>query len=219
MPTRERTYEMAVLERYRMGLENSEAYPEIAASLIEMGYDTAIIAEGKALYTETRKSFDFNVREDDQTREAYSRFDDVRTELEEKYSKDKKLAKAAFRDDPEARQRLFIDGPTPKAYISFVETTDKFYFEVKNSPEILSKLSRYTYTAEIIDERIELVRNVKANRSSYYREQGESQNATQIKDEAFAKLDKWMSEFYTVARIALEDNIQLLEALGVIVRS
>jgi hypothetical protein len=33
------------------------------------------------------------------------------------------------------------------------------------------------------------------------------------------KLDDWISEFYAVARIALEDNIQLLKALGVIVRN
>ena len=33
-----------------------------------------------------------------------------------------------------------------------------------------------------------------------------------------AKIDDWMSEFYAVARIGLEDNPQLLEALGKVVK-
>ena len=53
----------------------------------------------------------------------------------------------------------------------------------------------------------------------YLKEKGESQDATKIKDEVFAKLDDWMSEFYAVAKIALEDNPQLLESLGKLVRS
>lgn len=51
------------------------------------------------------------------------------------------------------------------------------------------------------------------------REKGESQDATKLKDTAFIELDDWMSEFYVVAKIALEDNPQLLESLGKFVRS
>ena len=56
-------------------------------------------------------------------------------------------------------------------------------------------------------------------RTEYLKEIGESQAATKAKDAAFAKIDDWMSEFYAVARIGLEDNPQLLEALGKIVKS
>ncbi|WP_339926235.1 hypothetical protein [uncultured Cyclobacterium sp.] len=35
---------------------------------------------------------------------------------------------------------------------------------------------------------------------------------------AFAKIDDWMSEFYAVAKIGLDENPQLLEALGKMVR-
>jgi len=40
-----------------------------------------------------------------------------------------------------------------------------------------------------------------------------------VKDAAFAKIDDWMSEFYAEAKIGLEDNPQLLEALGKTVKS
>ena len=52
------------------------------------------------------------------------------------------------------------------------------------------------------------------SRADYMKEKGESQNATQLKDESFRNLNRWMSDFYAVARIALKDNPQLLEALS-----
>lgn len=48
---------------------------------------------------------------------------------------------------------------------------------------------------------------------------GENQQATKDKDKAFADLEKWVSEFYSIARIALEDKPQLLESLKKFVRS
>jgi hypothetical protein len=51
------------------------------------------------------------------------------------------------------------------------------------------------------------------------REVGESEDLTQQKDGAFSKLDEWMSEFYAVAKIALEDHPQLLESLGKSIKS
>lgn len=53
----------------------------------------------------------------------------------------------------------------------------------------------------------------------YLLKKGESQDATKLKDSAFGEIDDWMSEFYAVAKIALEDNPQLLESLGKFVRS
>jgi hypothetical protein len=66
---------------------------------------------------------------------------------------------------------------------------------------------------------MQLITNVEIARSAYLREKGESQDATQLKDKAFANLDDWMSEFYAVAKIALEDSPQLLESLGKLVRN
>lgn len=51
------------------------------------------------------------------------------------------------------------------------------------------------------------------------KEKGESQDATKLKDTAFGELDDWMREFYAVAKIALEDNPQLLESLEKFVRN
>lgn len=64
-----------------------------------------------------------------------------------------------------------------------------------------------------------LIEELKEAKSDYEKEEGESQDATKLKDAAFAKMDDWMAEFYAVAKIGLEDNPQLLESVGKFARS
>ena len=64
-----------------------------------------------------------------------------------------------------------------------------------------------------------MINELETARAVYLRELGESQEATRTKDAAFAKIDDWMGEFYAVAKIALEEKPQLLEALGKSVKS
>lgn len=51
-----------------------------------------------------------------------------------------------------------------------------------------------------------MISDLEAARSEYLKEKGESQDSTKAKDAAFAKIDDWMSEFYAIAKIGLEDN-------------
>lgn len=62
-------------------------------------------------------------------------------------------------------------------------------------------------------------KDVETDRANSLREVGESKNATKARDAAMAAMQDWMTEFYAVARIALEEQPQLLEALGRPVKS
>lgn len=50
-------------------------------------------------------------------------------------------------------------------------------------------------------------------------ETGEAQEATQDRDAALDAIDDWMAIFIAIARLALEDDPQLLEKLGILERS
>ena len=61
-------------------------------------------------------------------------------------------------------------------------------------------------SVEEIQKGMQLMSEIEAARIVYDKEVGESQDATQRKDAALGALCKWMSEFYAVAEIALENK-------------
>ncbi|MBI9055457.1 MAG: hypothetical protein JEY96_16665 [Bacteroidales bacterium] len=211
--------ESAILERYRVALENVEAQAEIATIMSEFGYDATLIEVGKQLFTKTRQAYDLNVKEDDETSEAYSNYKAKMKQMEDTYSLHRKKAKVIFRKDLQIMKRLVLDGSVPKSYVRWLEIVKKFYAEMQSDTELQTKIARLKVTADDLNATSALLTELESARAEYLKEKGESQDATEQKDSTFANLDDWMSEFYAVARIALEDNIQLLESLGVIVRN
>lgn len=94
----------------------------------------------------------------------------------------------------------------------------KFYTETAADTDIQTKLARLAISVEEITARNTLVTEVETARAEYLREVGESQqDTTKAKDAAIAKLDDWMADFDVIAAIALYDQPQLLEVLGIFV--
>lgn len=86
-------------------------------------------------------------------------------------------------------------------------------------PEIQQGLTRVRVSVEELNAANALIPELEAARSRYIQERGESQNAAKLKDAAFSQIDDWMSEFYAIAKIALEESPQLAESLDRLVRS
>ena len=219
MATKRTLSEAETLEQYRVALENVETQTEIATIMAEFGYDETLIAEGKALFTQTRQTYDSNKKEDDETSESYQSFSTLKESLAKTYTLHKKKGKIIFSKDTITLNKLSLSGSLPTSYIKWLETVKKFYTVASSDTAIQSKLSRLKVTTEQLNNAIQLITTLEAARSKYLREKGESQDATKLKDKAFGEIDEWMSEFYAVAKIALEENPQLLESLGKFVRS
>ena len=218
MATRPKKSEADMLELYRVALENAETQPEIATIMAELGYDSANITEGKNILAETRTAYDFNKTEDDETLTAYSGFSTKKEQLEDMFNIHRKKAKVIFRNDAVTAEKLAITGSMHRTYVKWLEAARKFYSVAAADTEIQSKLARLKISVDDITAANTLIADLEKARAEYLREKGESQDATKAKDAAFAKIDDWMSEFYAVARIGLEDSPQLLEALGKVVR-
>jgi hypothetical protein len=218
MASRTRLSDASTLELYRMALDNAEAQPQIAAAMAELGYDSKTISDGKAMLAETRAVYDLYKTEDDETSAAYAVFSNKKIQLDNVFTLHRKKAKVVFNDDPITADRLSISGQLPRTYINWLESAKKFYSVASSDTEIQSKLSRLKISADELKDGNKLITELELARGIYLKEKGESQNATKQKDAAISKLDKWMSEFYAVAKIALEDHPQLLEALGKTIR-
>lgn len=219
MASRTKLTDAATLELYRVALENAEAQPQISAIMAELGYDSPKIAEGKALLAQTRSAYDINRTEDDETSAAYTDFSAKRSQLESTFNTHRKKAKVIFRTDTLSADKLAISGQMPRTYIKWFEAARKFYSVALSDTDIQAKLSRLKITPVDLNAASTLISEIEASRAIYLKEKGESQEATKVKDAAIGKMDEWMSEFYAVAKIGLEDSPQLLEALGKVVKS
>ena len=96
MASRTKLTDTATLELYRVALENAETQPEISAIMADLGYDSTVIADGKALLTKTRTAYDANKTEDDETSAAYADFTSKKEQLEDTFNTHRKKAKVVF---------------------------------------------------------------------------------------------------------------------------
>ena len=211
--------EAQLLENFSIALTNTEKQPIIATTMAEFGYDGPKIEEGKQLLGVTRQSFVFNKQEDDETNAARAAFIKIKSKVHDAYSLHRKKGKVVFKDDEVMLKKLGLTGTLSYAYIKWIESMKTFYREASADTEIQTKLARLKLSPEQIAEGQADITEMGAARAEYKREIGESQEATREKDLAFAKMDDWMSEFYSVAKIAMEEKPQLLESLGMLVRS
>jgi hypothetical protein len=211
--------EASVLEQYRVSLENVKNQPTISSILAEYGYTPEVIAVGENLYASMSQVYNLNKTEDDETMASYAVFNTKKTGLDSLYKVHRKKAKVAFRNDPVTLGLLKVDGKQPRPYVKWMEAVKKFYAEIINSPDLQVKMLSFKVTEEEVNQASTLIAETEAARADYLREVGESEDMTQQKDAAFSKLDDWMSEFYAVAKVALEDHPQLLESLGKSIKS
>ena len=207
------------VEQSRVALTNVETQPSILSAMQPFGYTAEKLEQGKSLLQNAKNALSFNQQEDNETIAARADFDALRDELDQAYRMDRKKAKVAFRKDPQVLQMLGLIGAAPRAYVKWVEGLKKFYNTASGNDTIGQGLATMLISAEAINERMTKITALEAARAEYLREIGESQDATKQKDKAMAELDDWMRDFYAIAKIALEDQPQLLEALGKKVKS
>lgn len=80
-------------------------------------------------------------------------------------------------------------------------------------------MATYGYTAEKIAAEKALIAQLETAKQAQAKEKGEAQQATINRNNRLDNLDEWISEFRIIAKIALEENAQWLEKLGILERS
>lgn len=211
--------QVEILEISQIALQNAETNPMIKPLMEALGYNTAKIDEGKTILNLAKTNYNANHQEEDKKAKAYKAFEDLRLDIQAKYSTDRKKAKVIFKTNDLVLKELHLKGIIPKSYVKWLETVSIFYDTVNADTEIKAKLLPLQITPEYVTERIEALSNLETLRAAYLQTKGNAQNATKTKDKAFTTLQKWMSDFYGIARIALAEEPQLLESLGKQVKS
>lgn len=194
-------------------LNNAQTQPDIAAALDGLGYDAAAIQEGQTLLETARALYDAQIKEYGEQHAATQTFLDASKQADKTYAAHRRLAKIAFKKDPQRQTDLRLTERKPRVFNPWYEQARHFYTALLADADAQTRLARYKITSETLQAAQSQVEQTFTLNTIQEQEKGEAQAATQQRNAAIEALDEWLSDFKTVARIALEDNPQLLESL------
>jgi hypothetical protein len=92
------------------------------------------------------------------------------------------------------------------------------YTNLLNDIEALTEMEKYGYTTERLEAEQRQVEEVATLHSKQLGDTGEAQQSTRDRDHAIEAACDWYSDFRAIARVALSDRSQWLEALGIVKR-
>ena len=208
-----------MLQNYGVMFENLGKDLDLKTELAEYGYDEVKIKEGKKLYDKARNTFDFNKNETREETTASRNFQEKYQNFQKIHTTHRKKAKIVLEDKTEASLQLKLKDTPARAIAKFLEETRAFYQLLDTTEKLLTPLKQLKITEQEIKKQLQLLTEVEQAYTDYQKEKGESQQATKDKNDAFDALDKWVTRFFKVAKIALEDRPQLLESLGKIMKN
>lgn len=201
------------IENCVLGAQNS---PEIREKLGVYGYTPERIATGKQLLD---RAIGLTSAQVEEYSDQYIATDELGKHWTSAYSKYMiavKVVRVAFNGQPELLQRFNATGRRNRSLSGWLRDARILYTNLLNSPDALEAMARFGYSAEKLNAELAEVNEVENLHSKRLGEKSAAQQSTLERDEAFDTLYKWYSDFRAIARIALYDKPQLLEALGIV---
>ena len=207
------------LNSARLIIGNSMDTPYIAESLARFGYDRPKLEEGESLLTAAEALVSRHKKEYGDQYAATDTMHKSHGEAHALYMQHVKLARMALKNDPGLSESLQLQGERKKTIGEWINQAGIFYENALASAEIKAALSSFGIDETALERGKALVNEVVKAQAIQLKEMGEAQSATLAKDKAMKALDEWVSGLRAVARIAITDDPQLLEALGIMIPS
>ena len=211
--------ESKFMEKVRTALANASGNEVIKVALADYGFGDAEHIVGQKLYDNTHSLWENQKKEDADTLAASAEYKAQYRDVAEVLKRHRDNVRQLFRNEPAYLMELGVQGAFPNKYNEMFDSASRLYTGIKMNDKIQQRLSRIKITPEVADAQLRALAVLKTMRSRFDAETAESHDATKTKDSAMIEMKEWMDEFYAIARIALYDHPQLLEALGLSVRS
>ena len=206
------------LEAARLLIYNSK--DKVIAPLLDtMGIDNDYLKTGETLYTETMELMNTQKKEYQEQSQAYDKFYVEKDEAEASYKRTLKLVRALSRNNDDLQNRLGLQSAKAYAVATWIEGSLDFYNRLLNEAEFLARLKKFKVTEEKLKAEQKAIENLKDLRNNATAEKGQAQEATRVRNAKLDELDDYCMELRAVDELALADKPQLLEKLGIVVKS
>ena len=208
-----------ILESDRLLIWNACDDPMIQPRLEPYTYTAEKLGEGKTLWTATDVQNKLQVSEQNEKKIATDQFQNARITAGENLKRIKKTARLAFDGNTAAWEMLNLKTLSIRRFEEWLKDAEMFYDNLTGNRDWVAVMQNYKYPQETIDAGKQEVQDLKALQEQQTRETGEAQQATLDKQTLFEQLEAFCHHLREVAKLEFENEPQLLEKLGIFVRS
>lgn len=203
---------------YRTLIVNSRN-PDIAPLLANFGVDAAYLNEGDAILADTERLMELQKKEYQEERAAFDLYYAQKDEVEKMLKKTRSLVKALTKKDPDLQSRLNLSPLSDLRINDWIQTGISFYNSLLLEKGILETLAKYNFTTERLTAEKQELESLLQLRLQSAIEKGQAQEATRQRNQKLEELEDYCSILKAVVTIALADRPQMMESLGILVRS
>jgi hypothetical protein len=203
----------------RVMIENALSDPGIKMALANYGYTEEKLQAGKVLYDEASGLQSSQKKEYGEQVAATAELNNNWDAANREYMKTLKIARVAFKDNLKANKAVMLYGSRKESLSGWLEQAKVFYANILGDSELKNLLSGYGYTQEKLQQEAGHIEHIVGKHLQQKKELGEAQEATETRDKKLDELAKWVSDLRAVAKVALGDNPQQLEKLGILART
>ena len=208
-----------ILHESRLRINNSLSDAKILNAVSAMGYPETELNKGATLLGEATTFVDDQKREYGELDAAQAGFETERKTANTAYMNTVRIGRIAFKNDVKATSTLELNGRRARTISGWLKQTLGFYRAILANDEWKAALAVYGQTEEILMAQLTAVEGVGTASETVKKEKGDAQNATLERDEKLEELAEWVNDYEVIARIALVHKPQLLEKLGIVVKS
>lgn len=196
-------------------IDNSLHDPEIQELVSAYGYPAEKLNAAKALFEAAQAAVNHQRLKSGAQQESTQALAEAEAAARDAYRALAGVARAVFIKDQAQLIKLGLTGRHPKDLAGFLTAAYTLLDNALN----LSVLAEYGYdAAKLQTER----GKISALETANLRQEsaiGAAQQATVERDAALQALNDWVSQYRKIARVALREQKQLLEKIGVVVRT
>lgn len=208
----------ALLAEARILLTNAREDAAIQSALAPYGYDAERLGEGQALLEAAEAQTRQQQTEYAEQYAATEALREAAASLRATYVRHVKLARVAFAPKTLAYDKLALRGSRSESVTGLADQADAFYRALEADVEAQQALAGLTVDADAVAAARAQVEAVRQAQAAQARERGEAQQSTRLRDDALATLRGYLADLRAIAAIALEDQPQAREKLGMLER-
>ncbi|MEM6845532.1 MAG: hypothetical protein AAF632_25180 [Bacteroidota bacterium] len=202
------------LNQVYVALTNALNSSELLALLQQYGYNDKKLRDGLKLYERVEQLNQQQQLTTHAAKTASQTLQDTRQRLIEIFQIHLETARLAYKREAGYEDVLSLTQARSKTTPDLLAQAKRFY---ANIPVAL--MEKYHVPQKELNEVAKLVEQVKELVALQRKTQAGMQSLTQTRQTAMFELKDWMKTFFTIAKIALRDHPQQLEALDIVVSS